>query len=158
QISERVRVGGITGVVEDIGLRSTRIRDDEGVLVTVPNLTIAEGIVENYSRRDARRVLLKIGVTYDTTAEQMRRIEEIAGEIFSADEQVGDRFSVSFVGFSESSLDVQIIYWVKGLTSDLLAVQSGVNTTILKRLAEAGIEMAFPTRTVRLETTPAADG
>jgi MscS family membrane protein len=158
QVAERVRVSGITGVVEEIGLRSTRIRDDEGVLVTVPNLNIAEGIVENYSRRDARRVLTKIGVTYDTTAEQMRRIEAILAEIFAGEELVGDRFNVSFTGFSESSLDVQIIYWVKGLTSDILAAQSRINAEILRRLNEAGIEMAFPTRTLYHKPSAAANG
>ena len=149
QISERIRVSGISGVVEEIGLRSTKIRDDDGVLVTVPNLILAEGVVENFSRRSSRRVVMKIGVTYDTSPEKMRLAQEILSEILKAEPAVEERHLTSFVNFSDWSLDIQIIYWVKGLTPEiLLAVQHGVNSEILRRFAESGIEMAFPTRTI----------
>ncbi len=149
QIGERIRVSGIVGVVEEIGLRSTKVRDDDGVLVTVPNTIVAESIVENQSRRPSRRVVTKIGLTFDTPPEKLDQSRQIVADILAADPDLEDRRSIHFAGFSDWSLDIQIVYWVKGggLENHVL-VQDRINSEILRRFNEADIEMAFPTRTI----------
>ncbi|MBI1853512.1 MAG: mechanosensitive ion channel family protein [Planctomycetes bacterium] len=155
QLAERIRVSGVAGVVEEIGLRSTKLRDDDGVLVTVPNQIIAEGIVENFSRRDSRRVVSKIGVTYETSAEKLHEAQAIIADVLKNEDAIGERHQVSFSAFSDSSLDLEIIYWVKGIGYDnLLAVKHRINSEILRRFAGAGIEMAFPTRTIYHKQAP----
>ncbi|MFC2057918.1 mechanosensitive ion channel family protein, partial [Campylobacterota bacterium] len=67
-------MGGVEGTVEDIGMRTTKIRSFEKSLITVPNQIVSNSPIENFSRRGVRRIKMRIGVTYSTTADQMNAI------------------------------------------------------------------------------------
>ncbi len=147
-VGDRIKVGGIDGSVVEIGIRSTRISTLEGRMVTVPNSMFTGDAVENVTKEPHRKVVLNLGLTYDTTPEKIE--EAIAILTALAEEkrpQIQEDFSVGFNAFGDFALGIIFIYWITK-DEDILGVQTDMNLEILKRLNGAGIEMAFPTQTV----------
>ena len=82
QVGDRIQVSGVTGSVEKVGFRSTRIRTLEGCLVTMPNSIMATAAIENYAARPHIKFTFGLGLTYDTPPEKMERAMVILNEIF----------------------------------------------------------------------------
>jgi len=138
----------VDGVVENIGLRSTRVRNLDGHLITIPNKTVGNATIINVTRRPNIRTLINIGVTYDTPAQKIQRAVEILGEIYRAHPMTQDVW-ISFNKFADSALNISVIHWWKG--TDYKAYLSGMqelNLAIKKRFDEEKIEFAFPTQTI----------
>jgi MscS family membrane protein len=150
KIGETVKVGSSTGAVEDIGLRSTKIRLTDKSLVVVPNKMMASEAIVNLSRFTQRRVEQVIGLTYDTTAEQMETILADFRALLTAEEGVTkDSVDVYFTEYAQSSLNIQIVYF----TTDPdyrkhLVLRERINLKIMRTLAARGLSMAFPTQTL----------
>ncbi len=147
-IQDRVVVDGYDGTVEEIGIRSTRLRTLAGRLVTIPNSKISNNVVENISSEPARKVALDLGLTYDMNdnkiGEALSLLEKIAGETEGVD---SGKITTAFTGFGDFSLNVKLIYWIeKG--ADIFGVQTALNLKVLKEFAKAGLEMAFPTQEI----------
>mgnify|MGYP006279012021 CR=1 FL=1 len=157
QIGDWVKTSGAEGVVEDVGFRSTRIRTFEKTLVTVPNSQIANDQIENMDARPIRRVMMTVGVTYDTTADQMEEALESIRELLRTHPHVDQGYwLVNFTDFGASSLDIFIYYFADTkVWADYLEVRQSVNLAIMRKLAELGLEVAFPSRTVYLKQEPA---
>jgi len=154
QIGERVVIDGQDGPVEDVGLRSTRIRTLEGHLVTIPNGELARMTVQNIGKRPYIRRLFNIGITYDTPPEKVERALEIIRDILKDHEGMNNDFPprVFFNEFNSSSLNIIVIYcyhppdyW------DFMRFSEKVNLEILNRFNSEGIDFAFPTQTLYLE-------
>ncbi|MBN4082086.1 mechanosensitive ion channel, partial [bacterium AH-315-B15] len=148
QQGERIKVDGIDGTVEEIGIRSTRLRTLEGRLVTIPNATFSGGTVENVDREPSRKVPLALGLTYDTSPDQMKQAMQILEDISTDhNDKIEDEPSIGFNAFGDFSLGLLYIYFIrKG--QDNLGVQTTINMEILTRFNEAGLDMAFPTQTI----------
>lgn len=146
-INERIKIEGFDGVVKEIGMRSTRLETREGRLVTIPNATFAENPVENVSREVSRRVVLDLGLTYDTSPEQMRRALGIVEAIIDENPNLEEQRLVSFDTFGDFALNIHVRYYIKK-GADIWPTKSEVSLAILERFAEAGLEMAFPTQTI----------
>src|SRR5688572_8021726 len=84
QIGDRVQLNGIDGTVEEIGLRSTRIRNLDGYLITVPNKTMGNSTITNISRRPNMKTVLNFGLTYDTPAAKVQEAVNILRELYTA--------------------------------------------------------------------------
>ncbi len=156
-IKDWIRVGDVEGAVEDIGFRSTRIRTAPGTLVSIPNKTVAAANVDNWSRMPKRRVMQTIGVTYETSPEDMEKAVAALRDIVENDPGV-DRNSVlvRFTEFGESSLNILLLYFTRTIAfADHLTVKERVNLAIMRKLRDLGLSMAFPTRTVYFEGTAA---
>ena len=150
RIGDRIKVDGFEGFVEDIGIRSTRLRTLEKRLVTIPNYKIVEASIENVTNEPMRRVLMNIGLTYNTTPEKMNEALEILKSMPKIFKNVDDKELVAvFSDFASYSLNIKFIYWVKG--GDVVEIPSQVNLAILKTFTDAGLSFAFPTQTVILE-------
>jgi MscS family membrane protein len=146
-VHDRIKVGGLDGSVQEIGVRSTRIKTLEGRTVTVPNSKIAHDAVENVTSEPARKVVLNLGLTYDMNADQVQKAMDVLVEIAAANQSVQEEPTVGFNAFGDFALGILFIYWViKG--EDILGTQTAVNLEILRRFSEAGLDMAFPTQTV----------
>ncbi len=146
-INERVKVKGYDGVIQEIGMRSTRLQTREGRMVTIPNSTFADTPVENVSREPWRRVVLDLGLTYDTTADQMRQALRIVNEIIEESPDLENQRTVSFDRFGDFALNIHVRYYIrKG--ADIWPTKSEVSLAIMERFAAAGLEMAFPTQTI----------
>ena len=148
-IGDRVRVANYDGYVSFIGLRSFRLTTLDGTEVTIPNANIIDSVIENVSREPARRIVLDLNLTYDTTPEKLRKAFGILEDIAHRHDDLKDDCHVYMKNFSDSSLDVCFIYYiVKG--KDIFAAQSEVNLEILSRFNAEGISFAFPTRTLHV--------
>ena len=153
KVGETVRIGENTGAVEDIGLRSTKIRLIDRSLVIIPNKLVSSEAIINLSRFTQRRVEQVIGLTYDTTPDQMTAIvEDVRGIILAETVVDAESVMVFFRDFSASSLDLWIVYATKG--PDLqegLGLKQRVNLAIMRAVAARGLSFAFPTQTLHLD-------
>lgn len=150
-IGDLLTVGSLTGTVEEIGLKTTRLRSASGEMLVFSNGDLLKSRILNAGRMEQRRVVFSIGVTYDTPAATIRRIPGMIEETLAAEGQV--RLTrCHFKEFADSSLIIETVYWV--LVRDFevhMDIQQRVNLSILDRFGEEGIEFAFPTRTLMLE-------
>ena len=147
-MGDRIVISGFDGTVSEIGLRSTRLRTLAGSEVTIPNSRFADSPVENISREPHRKIVLTLGLTYDTTPAKMRRAMELLREIVDAQEaDTDENVIVGFNSFGDFALGITLIYYItKG--ADIMGVQTAVNLDILERFEAEGLEMAFPTQTI----------
>jgi MscS family membrane protein len=151
RIGDRVKVDKYDGFIEDIGIRSTRIRTLEKRVVTIPNYKMVDAPIENVSEEPMRRVLLKLGLTYKTTPDKMNEAMIILRDIPNRVKNIDpDEITVAFTDFTEFALVITFIYFLSK-NADVTETPSRVNSEILRAFNEAGLEFAFPTQTIHLE-------
>lgn len=150
RVGEFVQIGNFSGKVEDIGLRSTKLRTSQRTLVAVPNKTVAQEAINNFGRMPERRVELTLGVTYGSEPEQIEALLRDIRELLKNDPEVHQEFvAVNFLNFGTFSLDVQIIYFTAD--PDLLksfAVRERINFAVMRLVRANGLSFAFPTQTI----------
>lgn len=153
-----IKTSELEGVVEDIGLRSTRVRTFAKTVVSVPNRKLADDIIENFSRMPKRRVSFKLGVTYSTTPAMMEEAIERIRDLLRDHPEVDQTFwLVKFTEFGDSSLQIFVYFFTN--TTDwgrYLSIRQEINLAIMHRFAEIGVEAAFPSTSVYMEN-PNAD-
>lgn len=153
RIGDRIKVDGFDGFVEDIGVRSIRLRTLEKRLVTIPNYKVVEASIENITAEPMRRVMMTLGLTYDTAPEQMNEALSILKNMPKVIKEVDSKELVAvFSDFSSYSLNLKFIYWVKK-SGDVMETPSKVNLEILEAFNSAGLSFAFPTQTVYIDQT-----
>lgn len=153
RVGDRVQIDKFDGTVETIGLRSTRIRTLDGHLVTLPNKIVADSGITNISLRPNIRQLFTISLTYDTTPEKMREALQIARDVIRNHPLTHDCI-VNWRDYGPHSLDIFVVYWAK--TTDFkqfLAALEEINLELKARYDAAGLNFAFPTRTIHLVHT-----
>ncbi len=151
RIGDRIKVDGFDGIIEDIGIRSTRLRTMDRCLVTIPNFKLVEASVENVSEEPMRRVLSKIGLTYDTTPEKMNQALEILKNMPKTVAGIDSKdIFVYFSDFADYSMIITFIYFIKK-KSDIPETISQVNLAVLSAFNKAGLQFAFPTQTLHLK-------
>lgn len=152
-IGDAVNLEGYSGTIENIGLRSTRLRTFEGTCVTLPNSMMTKAKIENLSNRTARRNLFTIGLTYDTPQDKLEQAIAILKEVL--ERHPGTQQSrVYFGSYGESALNIEVQLWSKHFGDFDAYVQSleELNLQIKQRFEAAGIEMAYPTQTLFVHT------
>ncbi|WP_347558646.1 mechanosensitive ion channel family protein [Robbsia sp. KACC 23696] len=150
EIGDFVVFGDVAGSVEQIGLKTTRIRSLSGEEIVCSNTELLKNIIHNYKRMAERRILFGFGVTYDATPGQLREVPSI---VKSAIESAGNtRFDrAHFKQFGDSSLDFEAVYYVTDPSYNLyMDIQQAVNLELMEELGKRNIEFAFPTRTVHV--------
>jgi MscS family membrane protein len=151
RIGDIIKVDSNEGVVIDIGLRSTRIRTYDKRLVTIPNYKLMDAVITNISSEPARRIVLELGLTYDTPPAQMQEAIRILKDMPNRIPGVRDKdFTALFSDFGDSALVITYIYFIRK-SADIFDTRSAVNFEILRAFTEAGLSFAFPSRTVYLE-------
>jgi len=147
RLKDRIVVSGYDGTVEEIGVRSTRLKTLAGRIVTIPNAKFADAPVENISVEPSRKVVLVLGMTYDTTPDQMQDAMDTLKAINEANDNTEEKTVVAFCGFGDFSLNIKLIYYIKK-GSDIAGTESDQNMTILRQFNDKGLEFAFPTQTL----------
>lgn len=152
KVGEAVKIGSSEGTVEDIGLRSTKLRTPGRNLIIIPNKTVAAEAIVNNSRFVGRRVEQVVGLTYDTDAAQMESIVTEIRRIVTAEGEVDtNSVLVFFRDFSASSLDVWFAYNVKNPDfGKQMALRQRINLAIMRAIRTQGLSFAFPTQTLHL--------
>ncbi len=159
KVGEVVKISGYIGGVEEIGLRSTRIRLLDGSYLTMPNKTVASESIVNLSRFTKRRVEQVIGLTYDTPANKMAvLVEEIRALLKAEPEVETDSVITYFRDFNASSMDIWIVFNVKDPDFHKhMALRQRINLAIMARVEAHGLSFAFPTQTVHLDGSVAKE-
>jgi small-conductance mechanosensitive channel len=139
------------GSVEHIGLKTTRIRSLSGEQLVFSNTDLLKSRIKNYGRMFERRVVFKLGVTYQTPHAKLQRIPDIIREAVEDQEPV--RFDRShFQGYGDFSLNFETVYFVLKPDYNLyMDIQQAINLQIHARFEQEGIEFAYPTQTLYVQ-------
>lgn len=156
-VGDYIVVDGTEGVVEHLGMRSTRIRTLEDSLVTVPNATVTNTKIDNRGKRNHRRVKQVLGVTYGTSRDHLQAfVEQVRAYLETVPVIRAEHTHVRFYGFGESSLDIYVSYFLTvGGWADELQWREVINYEIMAIAQRVGVSFAFPSRSVYVETLPA---
>lgn len=158
KVGDFIRTPDVTGIVEQVGMRSTRIRQLDQVLVTVPNNLLTNAVVMNLSRMEKRRFDVTLTFTYSTTSEQLRAVIEAIRELLLETDDVDPESVIAhFVDFNSSSLDVRIICQI--LLADwreYTALKETLLLEIMGIVEDHDISFAFPSRSIYIEDMPGA--
>ena len=151
QIGDIIRIDDTEGTVVDVGLRSTRLRTYDHRLVILPNSKLIDAVVTNISSEPGRRIVIDLGLTYDTSPEKMREAMDILGGVADRVEGVEPgTVTTAFLAFADSSLNIRLIYFIRK-SADIFETQTKVNFDILSRFNAAGLNFAFPSRTIYID-------
>ncbi|OWK31062.1 Low conductance mechanosensitive channel YnaI [Sphingomonas dokdonensis] len=157
QVGDFCRVGDVIGTVEDVGIRSTRIRTNDRTIVTIPNGDFSSRQIENYAKRDRFLFNPVIGIEYVGPAKLREAVSIIEDVLFSHDQVSNDGPRARFSNFGDSALEIEIFAYITVTDfAESTAIRQELLLTIYERLADVGIGIAFPTRTLFI--APVAQG
>lgn len=153
KLGDRIKVDDVDGYVREIGLRTTRVETFGGTMVVLPNSKVVDSVTENVSYEKERRMVFTIGVEYGTTLAKLEKAKKLVEQNLKKVKGLNhEKYSVYFVEFAASSLNIRVQYWItqEGM-DDYFGVQDKFLTGIKKDFEKAKIDMAFPTQTVHVK-------
>ena len=151
-VGDIVTLGGVTGVVEKVGFRSTRIRTFDKSIVTVPNKNIISSELDNLGARPVRRVKFNIGLTYDANVNNIKAIVNDIQNLIDQHPDTNKDGKVRFLNFGASSLDIMVLYYVNSPDWEVLIdTQEKINYSIIDIVAKHKCDFAFPSTSVYIE-------
>jgi MscS family membrane protein len=156
RVGDWIVCNDIEGVVESISFRSTNVRTPVQGLVNIPNSMIISTPITNYTKRDRRRIELTLGVTYDTTPEQMEElISKIKSALKTLPHILNEDMTVAFTALADSSLNITIICYTHIISfTEYYEVKEEVNLALMRAMKEVGVSAAFPSQSVYVEKMP----
>ena len=149
EVGDYIKIGSLEGTVEDINLRSTKLRTLDNALTIIPNSTVSNGEIVNVTKAHKRRILETIGVTYDTSDEKLNRAIEILEDILQKNSEIYGDYVVFLDTLAGRSINIKISAYVK--TNNyvkFLKIKEQVLLEAIRRFREEGIDFAFPSRTI----------
>jgi MscS family membrane protein len=159
-VGDFCRFGDRVGTVEDVGLRSTRIRTLDRTLVSIPNASFSQMELENYSRRDRMWYHPTLGLRYETTPDQIRYVlVEIRRMLYGHPKVDPDPARIRFAGFGSYSLNLDVFAYVDVTDYGVfLEVVEDLNLRIMEIVERAGTAFAFPSQTTYVRPDEGLDG
>ena len=156
KVGDFIRTPTVTGIVERVGVRATRVRQLDQALVSVPNNLLTDAVVVNLSRMQKRRLDLTLNFTYSTSSDQMRALLDEIRALLQKQEDIDDDSIIAhFVDMSASSLDVRVICQV--LNPDFrqfMALKESLFLEIMGIAERLGMDFAFPSQSLYIESLP----
>jgi small-conductance mechanosensitive channel len=151
-VGDAIGVDNVTGTVEHIGLKTTRLRSTSGEQVIVGNSDLLKSRLRNYRRMSQRRVVMTLDVAYDTPPATLERLPKLVEAIVRDQGMV--RFDRSHIaGLADWSIKIETVYYVLDPDYTLyMNIQQAVYLAVLRRFASEGVELAFPTQTLNVNT------
>ena len=150
EIGDFIKAGEQSGIVEHIGIKTTRIRALSGEQLVFSNTDLTSARIQNFKTMTKRRILFSIGVTYGTSVEHLREIPAIIREIVESTSKT-DFGRAHFASYGSFSLNFEIVYFVlNGDYETFMDVSQSINLRIKEEFDKRGIEFAFPTQTLYL--------
>lgn len=153
EIGDFIIVGDLLGTVEHIGIKTTRVRSLGGEQLVFSNTDLTNSRVRNYKRMDRRRVVFRLGVTYETGLRELKEIPVVITNIIKGvNDTVFDR--THFFSYGDFSLVFEVVYYVIGSDyNKYMDIQQEINLKIKEEFEKHGIEFAYPTQTLYLNKT-----
>ncbi len=157
EVGDFIVVGSLSGTVEHVGLKTTRIRSLGGEQIVMANAEMIGSTIQNYKRLLERRIVFEIGLTYTCSALQAREVTQRIEHIISQQERA--RFDrCHFRSFGESALEFEVVYIVLDPSYNIyMDIQQDINLAIMDAFNEIGVSFAFPSRTVYVASIPEAE-
>ena len=154
-IGDYIETPNCVGIVEDISFRTTKVRTFEKALLSIPNSTLSNDAISNYSRRDMRRARFNVGIAYDTPIDTIKVVVDRIREMLLENEDVdNDGLICHFDEFADSSLNIFLNFYInQGEWVEYLRVKEDINLKIMRILKEENVEIAFPSRTLYVRNT-----
>jgi MscS family membrane protein len=151
-----VKVYDFVGTVEEIGLRSTRIRTLDRTVITIPNGELANQRIESFTARDRIRLACVLGLVYQTTAVQMRGVLEDLERVLREHPKIWpDTIVVRFRGFASSSLDIEIMAWFQTTDwNEFQVIRQDVLLQFMEVVERHHTGFAYPTQTLHVDSLP----
>lgn len=148
EVGDFIIIGDKMGVVEYIGIKTTRIRAIGGEQLVFSNTDLTNSRVHNFKKMERRRVVFKIGVTYQTSADKLKTIPSIVKNAIEVhDDAAFDRGH--FASYGDFSLNFEFVYYVTGADyNKYMDIQQAINLTIFQAFETEGIAFAYPTQTL----------
>lgn len=152
-LGDWIQTPSVEGTVEDISFRSTKIRNFAQSLVTIPNSTLANEPITNWSKMGKRRITFNLGITYSTPQAKVAKVvSEIRNMLENHPEIHQETLFVRFDKFNDSSLDIFLYFFTKTTNwGEWLRVKEDCNLKIMGILEKEGVEVAFPSRSIYFE-------
>ena len=151
-VGDIVNIGTITGVVEKVGFRSTRLRTFDKSLVTVPNKKMVDAELDNLGMRPVRRAKFNIGLTYNTNQETVKNIVQEIQTMINEHPMTNDDGRVRFMDFGASSLDIMVVFYVNSSEwDDFINTKEDINYKIMSIVDKYNSDFAFPSSSVYIE-------
>ncbi len=157
-IGDYCKIGTVAGTVEDIGMRSTRLRTNDKTLVTIPNGDLSNQTIENYARRSRFLINKKFSLRYDTRPDQVRKVIEKITQILEKEEKIDQgKIPVRFTGFSTDGLVIEIFCYINtGENDEFLRLQGDLMLNIFDAIEQTGAFFAIPSQTFLSHEAPPA--
>jgi len=153
RIGDYVKVNGIEGYVEDVSIRSTKIRDLDNFLINVPNNIAANAIVTNVSQAKKRLLKVTFGVTYSTSNELIQKAIDILKNIGTEHKEINNDFTIAVHDMGESSINIRFMGYIKsGSYFKFLRVRGEFLQKVIAEYRKEGINFAFPSRSIYIES------
>lgn len=150
-IGDIIKIDAFEGTIIDVGIRSTKMMTYDKRIVTFPNYKIADALIENISTEPMRRVVMKLGLTYDTTPEKMNEALSLLSDMSNRVKYVSKNGIVAyFSDFLDSSMTITFIFFIEK-KGTVAMVRSDVNMEILSSFNKAGLNFAFPSQTIYVQ-------
>lgn len=151
-IGDYIILSSVEGTVEDISFRSTRIRNTDNVVITIENSKVCAEYIQNANQRTSRLWQFTLGLTYDTTEEQIQRVTQDLTQLLQDQPTVQPNgVTVTLDKFNDYSLDILVRVYLTTLPyADYLKERHRLNLLIMQTVKNAGCEFAFPTTTVEM--------
>lgn len=151
QAGDFIIIGDFMGTIEHIGIKTTRIRSLGGEMLVFSNSDLTDSRLRNYRLMEKRRVLFRLGVTYQTTLQQVKEIPKIVENIIkNTKDTVFDR--AHFFSYGDFSLIFEIVYYVIGPDyNKYMDIQQEINFAIKEEFEKRNIEFAYPTQTLYVQ-------
>lgn len=153
KLGDWISTASLEGTVEDISFRSTKIRTFAHSVVTVPNSTLANEAITNWSRMEKRRITFNLGVTYSTPKHKLENcISRITDMLHNHPDIHKETIFVNFDKFNESSLDIFLYFFtITTNWGEYLKVREDIHLKIMDILDDEGVSIAFPSRSIYIE-------
>lgn len=151
-IGDYIILSSVEGTVEDISFRSTRIRNADNVVITIENSKVCAEYIQNANQRTSRLWQFTLGLTYDTTEEQIQRVTQDLTQLLQSQPTVQPNgVTVTLDKFNDYSLDILVRVYLTTLPyAEYLKERHRLNLLIMQTVKNAGCEFAFPTTTVEM--------
>ncbi len=155
---DMIATEGELALIKNVGLRSTRLRTLDDSLLVIPNAQLSDKAIVNWGKWRKRRIILQVGLTYDTPREKLDKFVERLKEVYAEQPRADtSNFTVGLMQFGPSSIDIELrgYFHVYGYEAQV-AAQHELLGNIIDLAANLGVSFAFPTRTVHLVHDEAA--
>lgn len=158
EVGDSITVGDVTGTVERVGLKTTRIRSLGGEQIVMSNAELLKRTVANFKRLQTRRVLFSFGITYDATADEVAGVPPLVQQLIEADPLL-EYVRAHFKGFGQNALNFEVVYRVKDPSYDVyMDRQQALNLALMRALQARGLNFAYVSNTLQVVGLPGSGG